>query len=171
VLDLETGEAADWLRGASTRSVATGRFSPDGRWVAYLSDESERRELYLDRLPERGEKFRLSADGGSWPVCRRDGRELFYLSLTGDLMAVPIDMASDRNPIGTPVKLFSPRLREDFFDAAADGQRFPAGRSHRPRQPIDHPDPELGDDPESGLTAEDGRPHIARGTNTRIAPP
>ncbi|CAN5773382.1 hypothetical protein BH24ACI5_BH24ACI5_23850 [soil metagenome] len=46
------------------------------------------------------------------------------MSLTGDLMAVPIDMASDRNPIGTPVKLFSPRLREDFFDAAADGQRF-----------------------------------------------
>ena len=66
----------------------------------------------------------MTIEGGSWPVWRRDGKELFSVSLTGDLMAVPIDMASDRNPIGKPARLFSPRLREDFFDAAADGQRF-----------------------------------------------
>lgn len=124
VLDLETGEAGDWLRGVSERSETHARFSPDGRWVAYLSDESGRMELYLERFPERGERFRVSAGGGNWPVWRRDGRELFYVSITGDLMAVPIEMESDRNPIGKPVRLFSPRLREAYFDASADGQRF-----------------------------------------------
>ncbi len=122
VLDVETGQAADWLR--TEHSETNARFSPDGRWVAYLSDESGRRELYLDRFPKPGEKFRVSADGANWPVWRRDGKELFYVSAAGDLMAVPIDMDSDREPIGKPRKLFSPTLRESYFDVSPDGQRF-----------------------------------------------
>ena len=99
-------------------------FSPDGGWVAYLSDASGRIELYLDRFPEPGEKFRVSTDGAAWPVWRRDGRELFYVSAIGDLMAVAIDMKSEREPVGKPQKLFSPTLREGYFDTSTDGQSF-----------------------------------------------
>ena len=122
VLDLETGEASDWLRTAYSEDGA--HVSPDGQWVAYLSDESGRVELYVDRFPQPGEKFLVSTDGAVWPIWRRDGKELFYVSASGDLMAVPIDMDSDREPIGNPQKLFSPTLRLGYFDASADGQRF-----------------------------------------------
>jgi Tol biopolymer transport system component len=122
VLDLESGEARDWLRTEFDESQ--GRFSPDGRWVAYDSTETGSREVYVDRFPDRGERFRISTDGGSWPVWRRDGGELFYYSATNDLMAVPVTMDSDRDPVGKPVKLFSPRLRRAYFDVSADGERF-----------------------------------------------
>jgi len=122
VLDLETGEASDWLRTESSEDGA--HFSPDGRWVAYLSDESGRMELYLDRFPERGEKFRVSPDGAAWPIWRSDGKELFYVSAIGDLMAVPINMESDRDPVGQPQKLFSTTLRLGYFDVTPDGQTF-----------------------------------------------
>jgi Tol biopolymer transport system component len=122
VLDLEPGEAADWLRTEYSENNA--RISPDGQCVAYLSDESGRTELYIDGFPERGEKFRISPDGANWPVWRRDGKELFYVSATADLMAVPIDMQSAREPIGKPRKLFSTSLRENYFDVSVDGQHF-----------------------------------------------
>jgi Tol biopolymer transport system component len=122
VLDLETGEATDWLSTGSSEDGS--RFSPDGRWVAYLSDESGRAELYLDRFPERGEKFRVSPDGAAWPIWRNDGKELFYVSTAGDLMAVAVDMQSDRDPVGQPQKLFSPTLRLGYFDVTPDGQTF-----------------------------------------------
>ncbi len=122
VVDIGTGEDRDWLR--TDHDEIDGRFSPDGRWVAYVSNESGDNEIYVDRFPERDERFRVSTAGGSWPVWRRDGRELFYVSPTGDLMAVPVDMDSERDPVGTPQKLFATRLRREYFDVSPDGQRF-----------------------------------------------
>jgi Tol biopolymer transport system component len=122
VLDLESGEARDWLSTEYTEM--DGRFSPDGRWVAYVSLETGAEEVWVDRFPERGERFRISTEGGSWPIWRRDGKELFYFSGTQDIMAVPLAMDSESSPVGTPQKLFSPRLRRDYFDVTADGQRF-----------------------------------------------
>jgi serine/threonine protein kinase len=122
VLDLASGEARDWLN--TEYSEMDGRFSPDGQWVAYVSMETGVQEIYVDRFPERGERFRISTEGGSWPIWRRDGKELFYFSTTNDVMAVPMAMDSATSPIGTPKKLFSPRLRRDYFDVSPDGQRF-----------------------------------------------
>jgi Tol biopolymer transport system component len=122
VLDLQSGEAADWLR--TEFDERDGRFSPDGNWVAYTSTETSDQEVYVDRFPDRGERFRISTHGGRNPIWRRDGKELFYVSSTNDLMAVPIDMDSDRDPVGTPEKLFSPRLRRAYFDVSPDGERF-----------------------------------------------
>ena len=122
ILNLESGESTDWL--SSEFSEDQARFSPDGRWLAYGSDESGRVEVYVDRFPDRGERFRVSTAGGTGPIWRRDGKELFYVSLSNTLMAVPVDMDSERDPVGQPQKLFSPRLRRDLYDVGPDGERF-----------------------------------------------
>lgn len=57
----------------------TPEFSPDGRWVAYVSSESRRHEVYLQPYPGPGERHLTSTNGGEQPVWRRDGRELFYV--------------------------------------------------------------------------------------------
>jgi eukaryotic-like serine/threonine-protein kinase len=70
-----------------------GRFSPDAHWIAYASDESGRSEIYIQPFPapeNGGSKTPISRDGGIQPRWRRDGKELFYLSLDGKLMAVDI---------------------------------------------------------------------------------
>ena len=67
----------------------TPRFSPDGRWLAYMSDESGRLEIYAQAFPGPGEKYTLSTQGGKEPVWSRDGREIFYRD--GDrMMVVPL---------------------------------------------------------------------------------
>lgn len=70
-----------------------GRFSPDARWIAYASDESGRSEIYIQPFPASpngGSKTPISRDGGSGPRWRRDGKELFYLSPDGKLMAADV---------------------------------------------------------------------------------
>jgi hypothetical protein len=81
-------------------------------------------EVYVDRFPDRGERFRVSTAGGGKPVWRRDGKELFYVSLSNTLMGVPVDMDSERDSVGQPQKLFSPRLRRNHYDVGPDGERF-----------------------------------------------
>ncbi|HEY5657821.1 MAG TPA: protein kinase, partial [Myxococcota bacterium] len=122
VIDIDSGEDRDWLH--TDHDEKDCRFSPDGRWLAYVSNESGDDEVYVDRFPDRGERFRVSTAGGSSPVWRRDGRELFYVSQTRDLMAVPVDMESELAPIGTQQKLFTTRLRRAYFDVSPDGERF-----------------------------------------------
>jgi Tol biopolymer transport system component len=67
-----------------------GRFSPDGRWLAYTSDESGVMEVYVQPYPAIGDKWPVSAGGGADPKWRRDGRELFYLAPDGRMMAVEL---------------------------------------------------------------------------------
>ncbi|MGH9891764.1 MAG: hypothetical protein ACREA0_07245, partial [bacterium] len=101
-------------------------FSPDGRWVAYVSDESGRPEVYVQPFQGPGEKRRISAGGGSLPRWRRDGRELFYVGADNQLMAVPIRLGSSAEP-GTPTALFAletARTVHEEYDVSPDGQRF-----------------------------------------------
>jgi hypothetical protein len=65
-------------------------FSPDGRWVAYESDESGRLEVYVQAFPLTGEKHQISLGGGASPAWRADGAELFYQAADRNLMAVPV---------------------------------------------------------------------------------
>ena len=97
---------------------AHARISPDGRWMAYASNESGRVGVYVTRFPEPGGKWQVSTNGGSFPVWRRDSRELFYRAADGKLMAVPVGPGSDFAP-GAPIPLFEPRARRSAASALA----------------------------------------------------
>jgi Tol biopolymer transport system component len=89
-----------------------GQFSPDGRWLAYASNESGRYEIYIQTFPEAGGKSQVSVAGGMQPRWRRDGRELYYVAPDARLMVVPIRPAPDTHTLeaGAPVALFPTRL-------------------------------------------------------------
>jgi len=114
-----------------TRSVlANGQFSPDGRWVAYASNETGRWEIYVASFPEPRGKWQVSAGGGEQPRWRGDGRELFYLAPDGVMMAAPVNSGASFDA-GRPTALFQahpyqPISALDLFtyDVTADGQRF-----------------------------------------------
>ena len=97
-----------------------GQFSPDGKWVAYDSDESGRREVYVqgfapDRVPAAaGGKWTISSGGGNKPRWRRDGKELFYIALDGKMMAVPVKTTAATFEPGVPVPLFETNV-SGFF--------------------------------------------------------
>ncbi len=110
------------------------KFSPNGRWLAYCTNESGRPEVYVKGFPT-GAKVQISNDGGNDPVWRRDGRELFYRH--GDrMMAVPVS-AGDSFDAGRPQELWrgpyshgmssscgAPGLSSSNYDVSPDGQRF-----------------------------------------------
>ena len=79
--------------------------SPDGRWLAYYSEESGRPEIYVQPFQEPGEKLRISTNGGLQPRWRGDGKELFYLALDGTMMAVPFRAGTTLEP-SIPQSLF-----------------------------------------------------------------
>jgi eukaryotic-like serine/threonine-protein kinase len=110
----------------SVHGEREGRFSPDGRWVAYDSTESGRREIWLQRFPPNGNKWQLSTTGGFSPRWRRDGKELFYIATDGRLMAVKITL-SEAAQFDAPTPLFQTMLREAAYGAyevTGDGERF-----------------------------------------------
>jgi Tol biopolymer transport system component len=116
------GERKPFAVLQSSSDEIEGQFSPDGRWVAYASNESGRYEIYIRTFPEAGGKWQISAAGGVQPRWRRDGHELFYVAPDTRLMAVPIRLAPDTHTLdaGTPVPLFPTRL-------ATGGNISPAG--------------------------------------------
>ena len=103
------------------------RFSPDGRWLAYISDESGRYEIYVQPYPGPGGKWQISTEGGTEPVWNPNGRELFYRS--GDKM-MAVDIATQPSfSAGKPRMLFEgPYVTTGRtvpeYDVAPDGQRF-----------------------------------------------
>ncbi len=99
----------------------SARFSPDGRWVAYDSDESGEQEVYVRPFPGPGGVVRISTAGGRHPVWSRDGRELFYVAGFGGVTSVPVK-SSPRFEAGKPVPLF--QVPGGDFDVSRDGKRF-----------------------------------------------
>jgi eukaryotic-like serine/threonine-protein kinase len=102
-------------------------FSPDGHWLAYVSEESGRREVYVQPYPGPGGKYQISTDGGTEPVWNRNGRELFYRD-ADTMMAVDID-THPAFAAGKPHQLFEGNYVLDYFpgpfyDVSSDGQRL-----------------------------------------------
>ena len=89
-----------------------GEFSPDGRWLAYESNESGQFEVYVQPFAEGGGKWQVSSAGGAQPRWSRDGKELYYVAPDARLMAVPIRPSTDGKTVdlGVPVPLFRTRL-------------------------------------------------------------
>ena len=87
-----------------------GQVSPDGKWVAYASDESGSSQIYVTTFPGAVGKFQVSRDGGTEPRWNRNGKEIFYLSLSGVLTSVSLD-AKDTFSTGAPQPLFQIRGR------------------------------------------------------------
>ena len=104
------------------------QFAPDGRWIAYQSNESARNEVYVAPFPASGGKWQVSTAGGDSPRWRRDGKELFYIGADGMLMAAAVNSRSSILEVGTAFALFNPRIRDQRlgvpYDVTADGQRF-----------------------------------------------
>ena len=104
-------------------------FSPNGRYLAYQSNESGRDEIYVRPFPrvDNG-RWQVSTAGGTRPVWARNGRELFYLDASNVLIAVPVGTTGPTMSLGTPVKVFDTKYAEPnpsrHFDVSADGQRF-----------------------------------------------
>jgi Tol biopolymer transport system component len=115
------------IHGAAGASVDQSQVSPDSRWIAFNSNESGRWEVYVARFPDFTDKRPISDDGGVQPLWRSDGRELFYLSPGGQLMAVAIkpDSAAE---FGVPRKLFDTGLNPSSslgeYGVTPNGERF-----------------------------------------------
>lgn len=119
-----------WPYAATLADETAARVSPDGRWVAYTSDESGREEVYIDSYPRPGRRVSVSWDGGAHPVWRGDGRELYYWN-DGALVAVQLRLDTalgDAAPaIGTRVVLFRAEYHvgpNTMYDVSPDGERF-----------------------------------------------
>jgi serine/threonine protein kinase len=104
----------------------TPRLSPNGQWLAYASNASGRKEVYLRGYPDSSWQARLSVDGGADPAWRSDGREIFYYEPGGSIMAVPIEPGGTGRPkASVPARLFSiPENTYQVFDVAPGGQKF-----------------------------------------------
>jgi serine/threonine protein kinase len=109
-----------------------GQFSPDGHWVAYISNESGRFEVYVRPFPiiAGGGKWMISSGGGTQPRWRRDGKELFFISPDGKLVAVEVRQIPEFQ-VGSPKPLFQTQIwgaggvtNGHRWDAVPDGQRF-----------------------------------------------
>jgi Tol biopolymer transport system component len=122
----------------SKGSEANGQISPDGKWVAYASDESGNWEIYVTSFPGAEGKWQVSRGGGTEPRWRGDGKEIFYIAPDGMLTAVPVNGESFF-ATGTPAPLFqihgrAPISSTDVFtyDVTKDGKRFLVNRYIKP---------------------------------------
>jgi len=129
-LDIKERKAAPFL--ATPFNESQPQFSPDGRRVAYTSDESGHYEVYV-RSFTGSARFQVSAGGGGQPRWRGDGKELYYLTVQGKMMVVAVKGAGDNFEYETPKALFEARALAGapgsgpqgyFYDVTRDGQRF-----------------------------------------------
>ena len=121
------------LRQTDAEEMHT-QVSPDGRWLAFSSNESGPFEVYVQPFPSGTGTWQVSAGGGVQPRWSRDGRELFYIAPDSKLMAVPITVASDGQSVepGRAVALFNTRIAggavvgigRQQYDISKDGKRF-----------------------------------------------
>jgi Tol biopolymer transport system component len=110
--------------------IRNAKFSPDGKWVAYASNESGKFEIYVTSFPGAQGKWQVSSAGGTQPHWRGDGKELFYLAPDGKMMSASLNGGTNFDS-ATPTALFQAHAREFFatseqlsYDVTKDGQRF-----------------------------------------------
>jgi Tol biopolymer transport system component len=120
-------KAVPYLRSESNEQYA--RVSPNGRWLAYASDESKRFEIYVQTFPNPGEKSQVSANGGTLPVWSRDGKELYFVAPDGKMMAADVKGAGVNDPArfeaGKPIVLFDSHIPADGssrYDVSKDSR-------------------------------------------------
>jgi eukaryotic-like serine/threonine-protein kinase len=123
------GKPFPYAQSTSFRQGAS-RISPNGRWMAYMTNESGTYQIVVRSFPDPNQgKWQISAQGGINPMWRGDGRELYYLALDGKLMVVPVKDGADFEP-AQPTVLFQTPLTipalpgPSPYDVSADGQRF-----------------------------------------------
>jgi hypothetical protein len=112
---------------------ARGQFSPDGRLIAYDSNESGSYQVYVQPYPPTNAKWQISTTGGFYPRWNRNGKEIFYISEDGKLMSVRTHFDAGSLEDQTPEPLFQLRLASLYlsgtgngtpYDVAPDAQRF-----------------------------------------------
>jgi hypothetical protein len=127
-LDPETGSAAGELTPFQQTEFDEddAHLSPDGRWLAFGCNETGRYDIYVRPFPGPGGKWQVSTRGGDFPAWRADGRELYYVSTEGMVMAVDVDGTGGSFKAGEPRPLFSaPVLTTNVpYAVTADGKQF-----------------------------------------------
>ncbi len=134
ILPIDGDEASGWKPGKPTVFLGTPfievepMFSPDGRWIAYHSNESGRVEMYVRPFPGPGGKWLISTDGGAYPTWSRTRHEIFYASPDNRLMVASYAVEGDSFKADKPrvwsERRFSVRPRLRSFDLHPDGERF-----------------------------------------------
>jgi eukaryotic-like serine/threonine-protein kinase len=106
----------------------SGRFSPDGRWIAYSSDESGKFEVYIQAFPLTSGRWQVSVGGGAAPIWSKDGKEMFYLASDKKLMSVDVKTGGGSIEQGVPKPLFSTDVDNytlpNRYAISRDGKRF-----------------------------------------------
>jgi serine/threonine protein kinase len=130
------GERKEYLLLESAFDEYQVQISPDGRWLAYSTDETGDYEIYVQSFSPDGklgaDKKRVSNAGGRFPVWRRDGSELFFTTADGTLMSIAVKTGGADFQFATPKPLFKTRMMMWFgnfyeYDVSPDGQRFLIG--------------------------------------------
>jgi Tol biopolymer transport system component len=126
VRDLQMGTNRPLI--ATNANESDAALSPNGRWIAYLSDESGAEEVYVQSFPAGNERQQVSVGGGAQPRWRGDGKELFYISPDRKVMSLDIRTGEHLEP-GPPRPLFQTRIlplveARNHYDVTRDGQRF-----------------------------------------------
>ena len=106
-------------------------YSPDGRWLALVSEEADQPEVYVASADGKGVRRRVSSAGGEHPRWRRDGRELYYLDGGGRLIAVPVSSGPSGVEVGAPQVLFTAGAAAIDFDVTASGRPLPVSDGDR----------------------------------------
>ena len=135
LVSVPEGKMTTFLAGGAKRN---GQISPDGKWVAYESNETGDWEVFITTFPTAGGKLQVSRTGGRQPRWRGDGKEIFYINSHGTLTAVPVTTEPGLST-GTSTELFATNSRPyisstDLFtyDVTHDGKRFIVDRYYRP---------------------------------------
>lgn len=106
----------------------SGRFSPDGRWIAFAGDETGKPEVYVQAFPANNVRWRVSINGGDQPQWRQDGRELFFVSADESLCAVRVSHDGAELRFTSPRPLFRMRAKHsrlrNTYAVSGDGERF-----------------------------------------------
>jgi Tol biopolymer transport system component len=126
VRDLQTGASRPIVQSSANDSSAV--LSPDGRWLAYTSDESGNEEILVQRFPDGSDRHQISVGGGNQARWRRDGRELFYVSPDRKVMSIEVQ-PGEHFEASVPRPLFQSRIlppveARNHYDVTPDGQRF-----------------------------------------------